>query len=595
MSLHRILLVLIAAVLLAALVPAGLLMERRLARAIETQTREDLVVARHVLADRRTAAADALMMHAKELATTGGLADALSRGDSARATRIVEQARGSFGDAALLITARGVSWTGPAIGESLVEQTREGQMPVDVVSAPQGLVSVALAPVEEGSRWIGAAGIAVDFGQAEAGALAGLTRSDVVLLDPAGRVVASTARPLEDSVVARVAPSLRGDTTVWEEHANGTRYVMTSALPGTAGQVVFVRDLAREMAVLPELRRIAGVSFAVALAFALLLGAIFAGILVRPVRALATAADHLAAGDFQAPLLRSQVTEVSRVADAFDAMRQALAARLEELEIANRELELRQARLSALQSELIQRDRLAAAGHLVTQLAHEIRNPVANVRNCLELIRRQLEHDTEAREYADLAIDELLRMHELAEQMLDLHRPREGQTGDAPVLEVAREIATLTTLGADDDALQVRAEGDREAVARIAPEALKQVLLNLVRNAREAMHDQGIIEITAARDGDRIHIAVIDQGPGLSTDVFPHIFDPFFTTKGVVQGVGLGLFVAEGIIRGAGGRITAANRQPGPGAVFRIELPAAEPAAARAAAVVTPATRESVT
>ena len=73
----------------------------------------------------------------------------------------------------------------------------------------------------------------------------------------------------------------------------------------------------------------------------------------------------------------------------------------------------------------MQRDRLGAAGRLVAQLAHEIRNPIASLRNCLELIRRRVDDDPEAREFADLAIDELLRMHELAEQMLDLNRPRD--------------------------------------------------------------------------------------------------------------------------------------------------------------------------
>ena len=109
----------------------------------------------------------------------------------------------------------------------------------------------------------------------------------------------------------------------------------------------------------------------------------------------------------------------------FDSMRRALAARLEELGHANVELVDRNARLTALQSDLMQRDRLDAAGRLVAQLAHEIRNPIASLRNCLELIRRRVEHDPEALEFTDLAIDELLRMHELAEQMLDLNRPRD--------------------------------------------------------------------------------------------------------------------------------------------------------------------------
>src|SRR5207253_4860563 len=122
----------------------------------------------------------------------------------------------------------------------------------------------------------------------------------------------------------------------------------------------------------------------------------------------AGAAAALADGDFGIPVPQSRVREVSRVAEAFDQMRHALAARIAELRQANEALSDRNARLSALQADLMQRDRLAATGRLVTQLAHEIRNPIANLRNCLELIRRRISDDTEASEFADLAIDELL-------------------------------------------------------------------------------------------------------------------------------------------------------------------------------------------
>ena len=135
----------------------------------------------------------------------------------------------------------------------------------------------------------------------------------------------------------------------------------------------------------------------------------------------------------------------------------------------------------------MQRDRLAATGRLVAQLAHEIRNPVASLRNCLELIRRRVDHDPEAREFVDLAIDELLRMHELAEQMLDVNRPRDRQVQSCLPTAAAREVARLTTAGIPSDLLEVRVEGDPAIEAAVAPDALKQVLLNLVQNAREAL------------------------------------------------------------------------------------------------------------
>src|SRR5205085_1692355 len=153
---------------------------------------------------------------------------------------------------------------------------------------------------------------------------------------------------------------------------------------GDAGVVVFTRAFADELAVLPELRRIAFISALAALVFALSLGGLLAALVARPVKQLSDAAQAIADGEFNAPLPSSRLREVKRMSVTFDVMRRALALRLAELRRANDELVDRNARMTALQADLMQRDRLTATGRLVAQLAHEIRNPVANLRNCLE-------------------------------------------------------------------------------------------------------------------------------------------------------------------------------------------------------------------
>ena len=214
------------------------------------------------------------------------------------------------------------------------------------------------------------------------------------------------------------------------------------------------------------------------------------------------------------------------------------------------------------------------------QLAHEIRNPVANLRNCLELIRRRVLHDAEAKEFADLAIDELLRMHELAEQMLDVNRPREAGVRVARPYIVAQEVARFANLGVDGVRGHIVVRGDEEATVTISPDALKQILMNLVQNAREAFASGATerpaeIEIAVGRDTG-VWIEVRDNGPGIADNIGARLFDAFFTTKDAVHGVGLGLFVAEGLVRGAGGHLRAFNRDGG-GACFRIEYPMTEP------------------
>jgi C4-dicarboxylate-specific signal transduction histidine kinase len=93
----------------------------------------------------------------------------------------------------------------------------------------------------------------------------------------------------------------------------------------------------------------------------------------------------------------------------------------------------------------------------------------------------------------------------------------------------------------------------------------------------EAMLEGGEIRVHLERRDGIIELAVEDSGPGIGPDVLPRVFDPFFTTKGEAHGVGLGLFVAEGIVRRYGGRLVAANRTDVRGAAIRIELPAVRP------------------
>jgi two-component system C4-dicarboxylate transport sensor histidine kinase DctB len=107
--------------------------------------------------------------------------------------------------------------------------------------------------------------------------------------------------------------------------------------------------------------------------------------------------------------------------------------------------------------------------------------------------------------------------------------------------------------------LRVTVTGDAACRAAIAPDALKQVLVNLVQNAREAADERGMpveIVLDVREQPDGVLVTVTDNGPGVPADVRPRIFDPFFTTKSAVDGVGLGLFVAEGLVRSAGGRLS---------------------------------------
>jgi len=413
-------------------------------------------------------------------------------------------------------------------------------------------------------------------------ALGRLTRSDVtIIVGPDHALVATT---LDSALAAGVRRTLGHAPPNGHAQAidiNGRMLLAVTASLGGDSVVVFTRDRAAELAVISELHRVALISVVAALAVALVLGTLLSTRIAQPVRELSAAASAMARGSFDAPLPTSRIDEVARVAEQFATMRSALSRQMSELREANEALADRNARLGTLQADLMQRDRLAASARLVGQLAHEIRNPVANLRNLLELIRRRSTEDPTVVEFAELAIDELLRMHELAEQMLDLNRPRDPAAQSCAPAVVAREVARLAVAGAPDDALIVEVRGPDDAFAAIPPDALKQVLVNLVQNAREAVSQRDAsrrAEITIdvhAVDGS-IVVGVSDNGPGVPEAERSRIFDPFYSTKQEMAGVGLGLFVAEGLVRSAGGRLSVRSAPAG-GALFEIELRTADP------------------
>ena len=600
LSLNRALLGAVGAAILAGMVPAAIVLDRRLASALEDRARVDLALAPRVLADRMAANATTLMMYAKDLAHTAGLASAVARGDRSAAVATLGAASAALAAAPVLIGPKGDSWTGPAVDSALIARTRAGQMPVVTQRTGRSIGNIALAPVERDGQWVGAAGVTVAFDERLAGTLSGLTRAGVILLGDSVGPVASTLDSATTAALTTAVGRAAIDSVPRELRTRNHRLLAVAARLDGAGTAVFARRLDEELAVLPELRRVAAASAIAALLIAIALGAALAAKVARPVQQLAGAATALGAGDLTAPVPSSSIREVDQVGMAFGEMRSALAARLAELRDANAALIDRNARLTALQMDLMQRDRLVAAGRLVAQLAHEIRNPVASLRNCLELIRRRVEHDAEAREFADLAIDELLRMHELAEQMLDLARPREpGASRCFPVL-VAREVARLASVGPELDgpAVVVDVSGDDDAEAGMAPDALKQVLVNLVQNSRDAntADESAAIGIVVRDHGTRVSVDVMDNGPGISPDILNRVFDPFFTTKDAVHGVGLGLFVAEGLVRSAGGSIAARNGGGAPGtpyggAWFHIELPAPNETVAPAAGALSASPR----
>src|SRR5262249_15038740 len=167
------------------------------------------------------------------------------------------------------------------------------------------------------------------------------------------------------------------------------------------------------------------------------------------------------------------------------------------------------------------------------------------------------------------------RAAKLTRQLLVFAR---GGPAESTPVDLARKVLDLLGAMSQLVGAGVVIETDFEPglpPVSVDPLQLEAALLNLAANARDAMDGQGMMYLRLRRDGAWITLQVRDQGPGFDPSVLPRVFDPFFTTKPVGQGTGLGLSQVYGLVKGAGGRVEAANA-PGGGAMVTLHFPVAE-------------------
>jgi PAS domain S-box-containing protein len=224
-----------------------------------------------------------------------------------------------------------------------------------------------------------------------------------------------------------------------------------------------------------------------------------------------------------------------------------------------------------------QNERLAAAGALTAGLAHEIRNPLNGATLHLSVLDRALARSPEvpaaAREAADVLRSEIRRLGALVTDFLDVARPKALARIDTDLNEVARAVYTLLSPEAEGRKVKLSLNAfPFPATASVDGERTKQVLVNLVRNALEAVKEGGTVTIGVRRLPHDVEIDVADDGPGIPDPAAP-IFDAFYTTKD--RGTGLGLSIVQRIVTDHGGDVSFASR-PG-STVFTVRIPATPP------------------
>lgn len=228
--------------------------------------------------------------------------------------------------------------------------------------------------------------------------------------------------------------------------------------------------------------------------------------------------------------------------------------------------------LKASQDRLVESERMAAMGKLSAAIAHEINNPLQAIQTHLGLALEE----AEAGEPVDpdnlrIAASEIQRTGQLIHQFLDFYRPAVGEIALVDVDIILDEVLRLVEQKLSK--AQVRLErhwSPMRPMVRAHAGRLKQVFLNLLLNAIDAMPNGGQIDVRTEVEGEQVRVHVSDTGHGIPAEVMPHLFEPFFTTK--TRGIGMGLFVSQGIIHHYGGDIRVTS-QPGQGTTFTVSLP----------------------
>jgi two-component system sensor kinase FixL len=239
-----------------------------------------------------------------------------------------------------------------------------------------------------------------------------------------------------------------------------------------------------------------------------------------------------------------------------------------------------EARLHELQSELVHVSRLTAMGEMASALAHELNQPLSAIANYMKGSRRLLEessdeHAAVLREAMDKAAEQALRAGQVIRRLRDFVARGESERRVEDVKKLVEEASALALVGVKDKGVRVRFDFDPRIDFVLADKVqIQQVLLNLMRNAIEAMEDtekrELVVSTTAAPDS-MVEISVADTGGGIAPEIVAQLFQPFITTKR--QGMGVGLSISRTIVEAHGGSI-APRSNPGGGTVFCFTLPA---------------------
>ena len=277
--------------------------------------------------------------------------------------------------------------------------------------------------------------------------------------------------------------------------------------------------------------------------------------LLRPLEHVTERARAVARGDLTPQPITETDDEIGQLATAFERMVGAVGR---------------------AQSRAVANERLAAIGKMAAHVTHEIRNPLSSIGLNIELLEEELAEGQvsgEAKNLLGAITREVQRLELLSEEYLRVARLPQPRMEADDLASTVRDIVSFAKPEMDRAGLELRLDIADEVPPALFDEGqIRQAILNMMRNAREAMADGGHIDVSLRAEGMSVVVGVDDRGAGIPEDVRSRIFDPFFSTKG--EGTGLGLAITRQIVEAHGGSI-ACEARAGGGTSFRILLPIA--------------------
>ncbi len=300
----------------------------------------------------------------------------------------------------------------------------------------------------------------------------------------------------------------------------------------------------------------------------------------RPVILMTAHADLESARKAVAAGLYDYVTKPFDIADLLSRAKRALAHRRMFLEIQEHQRELetlvkeRSRKLDRAYGELVQTEKLSAVGRLAAGVVHEVLNPIAVAVGRIDMVLADEAIDAPHRNFLKIAREELDRAVKIMLNLRDFARERPSVKTPEDLNALVTQTLELLTYEVQKRSVEVVMRLESLPAASVDRDQISQLLLNLIRNAIDAMPNGGRLTVaTRAFPGDgrgSVEVRVIDTGEGMDESEKSRIFEPFFTTKG--DGSGLGLPICQGIAEAHGGRIEVESR-PGDGTTFSVKLP----------------------